>query len=462
MDNESTIEGKALRRRLERDRDATIRAASELAAQTDRPADVSSPELRQADAEFEAACERLELLDRRLSQLPSIEAVWEPDMYMRGGSRSFFADLVASAEGIPVHGVDPIEARDRLKRHSQYEETRHARSRRVAEHDLGRFGIQARGADRAVQQRAVSTSTAPGIVPPTWLVEQWATVARAACPLRKLVTKLPLPENTLELHIPRFRTGAGVVPMVAENINAPDGFNETDELVTHVATFAGDGAVSEQLYSRGGRFSDEIAVAEFGAAYSESLAQQLMAGTGENAQLLGLLNVAGAGVTTYTSSEPTPAGIVKVVAAAAGTMSDTRLRAPSVILMRGARWFALAGTPDQNDEPVVRPGTGTVPGDSDTGPYGPLLNLPVYHDNAGIPADLGSGGNQDAIVLVHASDVLLLEEPYPRFSAFPATNQAGGMIVVLQWHTYAASFPNRYPSGIGQVRGTGLTVPAGF
>jgi HK97 family phage major capsid protein len=332
--------------------------------------------------------------------------------------------------------------------------------------DLDRLGVRALGADSA-QQRALSTVAAPGFVPPTWMLEAWATVSRAACPLRKLATKLPLPDGTLELHIPRFTSAAGVVPMSFQNVDPPDDYAGTDSLIAPVCTIAGDGAISQQLYDRGPGFSDEIALADFADSYGESLQQQLIGGTGQNGQILGLMNVShlavdgvpGSRLVTYTTAEPTVPGLVKAVAQCAGQISDTRKRAPSAILMHGARFFDIAGSEDKNGEPVLRPGTGTVPSD-ESGPYGPLCNLPVYFDEAGIPTDLET--NQDAIVLARTRDILLLEEDRPRFSAMAATSDAGELTVILQFHQYVAAFTNRYPSGIGQVRGTGLTVPAGF
>jgi hypothetical protein len=78
-----------------------------------------------------------------------------------------------------------------------------------------------------------------------------------------------------------------------------------------------------------------------------------------------------------------------------------------------------------------------------------------------LPATLS--GNQDAIVVVRASDLLLLEDPIgPRFSAYLGGSTAGQLTAVLQWHCYTAFVPHRYPSAVGTVQGTGLVVPSGF
>lgn len=259
-----------------------------------------------------------------------------------------------------------------------------------------------------------------------------------------------------------------MIPEEYENVNPPQTLNPgTDEIVSKVATFAGDVLVSQQLYDRGGAFSEAIILKDFGENYGEALQSQLMNGSGSNGQLLGLREVSttpvngvpGARVVTYTTNSPTVPELVKRIAECAGQISDTRKRSPSAIFMRGGRWFDIAGTADSDEEPHLRPGVGSVPTEPDVGPYGPLAQIPVFHDNT-IPATLGAGANQDAIVLARCSDVILLEDPLgPRFTAYPTTNEAGELTVVLSWHHYVAALTSLYPSAIGTVAGTGLVYP---
>ncbi len=458
-----------LHERVREDREQAVRAALELDEQLRAPG-LTLDERARLEGQMEFAYSRIDQLERRRQALPEIRVTREPDIYQRGDKRrSFFADLVASANpSWPVPGVSSAtEASERLQRHTDFERGRVELTEADARAGLPFYGITA-----SPQSRALSSTAGAGgeLVPPRWMQEQWASVARAACPLKQLVTRVDLPPDTLLLEIPRFDSAAGVVPDAVENTTAPDQYSSTDSITAKVATFEGSALVSQQLYDRGGQFSDEIVLQDFADAYGQSLAQQLMNGTGTNGQMLGLLNVGtsvvdgvpGAILTTYTAATPTSAGIVNAIAQCAGTISDTRKRSPTVILMRGSRWFSIAGAPDgSGNEPTQRPGTGTVP-KTDTGPYGPLASLPVYHDNE-IPSDLGAGTNQDAIVLVRASDVILLEDPVgPRFVAYPGSDSAGQLAVVLGWHMYAAVFPQRYPSAIGSVQGTGLVVPAGF
>lgn len=458
-----------LRKRVENDRAAAVTAALDLSKRA-----ASDPE---ADAELEFAFSRIDQLSQRLGAIPEVRVTREPDIYQRGDRRvGFFRDLVAAADPpFPVPGVSSgHEARERLRRHSEYERVRLEVQADLSQRALGLYGIErrARPTTGEFSQRALSSVSGAGgeFVPPKWMTELWASVARAACPLRDLSTRVDLPPDTLELHVPRFDSVAGVVPEQTENTQPSDVYSATDAVVAPVRTFLGDAMLSLQEFQRSVLASDEIILRDFADNYGAALQSQLINGTGTNGQLLGLLNVSpstvnsvpGARLVTYTDASPTATKIVQAVAQCAAQISDTRERPPSVILCRGARWFYLSGSPDgSTNVSEQRVGTGVIPTDSDTGPFGPIASLPVYHDNT-IPANLGTGTNQDAIVLVRAKDIILLEEAAPRFTSFTAGGNANQLEVVLQWHTYTAAFTSLYPSGIGTVQGTGLVVPAGY
>lgn len=395
----------------------------------------------------------------------------DDEIYGRGSRASFFLDLAAAA-GAAVRHVSQEDAKERLLVHEKRSRVGAELESRAALRALDSRGITAHDATGG-QVRALSATPGMGVefTPPEWILSRWASVTRAAAPLKGLVTKVPLPPSTLELRVPRFDTAAGVVPEQFENVDPPEALSETDEVVSKVATFAGDVLLSQQIFDRGGQFADEIILKDFAENYGEALQGQLMNGTGKNGQLLGLLNVPttavgavpGARFVTYTTASPTPALMTEYAAKCGAQISDVRKRAPSAMFMRGARWFWTVGSPDgSGNESTERPGTGVLPADPDTGPYGPLASLPVYHDNT-LPTDLGTEANQDPLVLARTRDILLLEDPLgPRFSAQPGTNAAGQMTVLLQWHAYTAAYTNLYPSAIGTVQGTGLAVPAGF
>lgn len=387
------------------------------------------------------------------------------EVYTPGGRHSFIRDI-AVISGIPDQGIAKYDAEQRLQRHNEQRSAAVAEKHAVATRMLAQAGIEVRKRPEA-SERALS-ATAPGagkeFMAPDWMLKQWASVARAVSPLRRLVTRLDLPTQTLELRIPRFDSAAGVVPMEYENVTAGEDaetFGETDEIAATVATFSGGTSVSQQQYDRGHMVNDDILVSEFAAAYGESLSTQLISGTGTNGEMLGLLNVPNVNIVTYTSGSPTPAGVVEASAKAAAAVSTTRRRPPSALIVRGGRHFWIVGSQQANTgEPVQRPGTGNIPSESDTGPYGPIAGLPAYLDEM-IPENV-TAANRDTILAVRARDILLLEDPAgPRLMAFPE-QQGLQMTVTLAWIHYAAAFTHRYPEAIASVQGTGMTIQEGF
>lgn len=416
------------------------------------------------ESDFEFAMNRVDELDKRLEKLPKVQRIREPDIYERKGPHSFFRDILATVSPVPVPGTDTANAQARLARHNALEAERRQSSRDVRAIEARALGISWQ--DQGIQTRALSSGSGVGgeFLPPKWLVDCFASVARAASPLRRLVRSIPLPDGCLELVIPRVTAVSGVVgPDASENTAPASTVSATDSITGAVRTFAGELEVSQQLYDRGGSFADQLVVSDFAESYAASLEQQLVNGTGTSGQLLGLLSVPSSVATTYTSASPTTAGVIEAVANLAAAVSDARERPPSFVLMRPSRYFWLAGMPDgSGNVSTQRLGTGVKGAKApDDGPFGPLGGMPVYLD-ATLPADLGAGTNQDVVIAVRGQDVILLED-VPRFSAIvDAQGAAENLSVYLRYHVYVACFTSRYPSGIGSVTGTGFVVPAGW
>ena len=443
-------DGKKLRRKLAREQRQLVQAASEIV-------DRARGELTlDQEAEVDIALARAEQLDRRRRLVPKIERVREPDVYERGAPHSFVADLVASVAPFPVAGTDPFGARQRLEAHARQMEFAGEVSGELARRRAARVGVVP-----GQQGRALSTTAGSGgeFSPPRWEVEHYATVARAADPLRRLATRLPLPPNCQELVIPLIEVASGVVPTSVENVNPSQAIgDQTGSLTATVETFAGQVIVSEQLAQRS-NFAD-IAAADLFASYRADVEFQLVNGSGAGGELLGVHNVPGALVQTWTQATPTAAGFVGQVAETAALVADTRDLPPQIILMRPSRYLWLAAAADSAGSPMQRIGVGSAADVApDDGPFGPLAGLPVHLDGT-IPSDLGAGADQDLVVCCRPSDLLVFEDPTPKFSAVVDTAAgASQLAVVLQFHTYVAAFTSRYPSGIGVLTGSGLTPP---
>lgn len=449
-------QARKLRKTLERQRDETVRSALTLADRAGEPA--IGNEIRFGLLQARETNELLALLPE-----PKIE-VREPDLYGKGSPDSFFRDLAVVA-GVPSARGDNLHAaRERLQRHQQREDARRLGESRRRESMLNGRGIQVRRAEDGAQQRALATTsptTGGSFIPPVWLTTEFASVSRAAAPLRELLPTMDLPDKTMELVIPRFDAVAGIIPMSAENTDPSDVYDDpspsTDEVTAQVATFAAYAPVSQQVIDRSDL--DAVIMRDLAEAYAAALQSQLISGTGTNGQILGFLHVPGTETVTWTSTAPTPTGLVTQIGATAAAVSNARLRPPSFALMRPARYFWLASQPDgSNNTPMERVGTGLVC-DGDSGPVGPIAGLPIVLDGT-IPSDVNT--NQDVILAVRAADQLLLEDT-PKFTvSTDVSGQASALTATITMHTYAAAFLNRYPASIGLLTGTGLTIAAGW
>ncbi len=321
-------------------------------------------------------------------------------------------------------------------------------------------------AEVALEQRTnPSTTTGQGgeFVPPGWLIEQFATPARAGRVFGDLVTNLPLPENVQSIHLPSISTGADAQVQSAQGQPVTDVDEVTADATSPVVTVTGESDVSAQLYDLTPTPPgyDGIVFADLSRAYNQSLERQLLAGSGTNGQLRGIQNVSGVGAVSYTSGSPTFAALWPVLGQAAATVGNTRLRPLDCWLVAPRRWAWMASSLDDQHRPIVSPGQGgphlsDYPEAGGTLPTGPLFGKPAYEDGA-IPA----GTAADVIIGLHlASADFSLWESTPRLAV--ATNPLAGTLQDrVQLRRYAAFICTR-PSSVVVVSGTGLAQPANF
>ncbi len=442
----------ALRERIESSREDAYQAALQIAGSSAGNAN---------DPELDFALSRVETLDRRLAALPKVTHVGEPDIYTAGGPHSFLKDLASVAS----HGVDRPHAIDRLNRHEQ-----HGTNRRAFRQTERRLAALAGGVvfPAEPQTRALSLGAAAGgeFAPPAYLLDEFASISRSASPVLRAVPSLPLPDRCSEVYIPRITSAGGVVVQASENTDAGQTWSTTDQIALGVSTFAGEVPLSQQLWERGGSMNlDRFIVRDFGEAAASSFEQQVIAGSGNSGQLLGLLNAPtatvdgtpGANTITYSSTTPTSQAIIAAIGETAAEVGNTRLRPPSVAIMSPERFFWLAATPDGSTNiSSMRPGCGLVPTDADVGGYGPIAGLPCLLSGE-VPQDLGTGENQDAVLVVRMADLLFMQSD-PVFAAYvDASGGPAQLTVVVTWHAYAAFTCTRYPSAIGTLTGTGMT-----
>ena len=141
-------------------------------------------------------------------------------------------------------------------------------------------------------ERAVATGGLGGLVPPQYLVDLAAPVARAGRVFADIVRHLPLPAEGMSIIVPRQTTGATAAVQATQNTNVSNTDIAVTDLTVPIVTIAGQQDVSRQSLERGAGV-DELIFADIVAAYNVGLDAQVIAGTGSGGQMLGVLNTAG-------------------------------------------------------------------------------------------------------------------------------------------------------------------------
>jgi Phage capsid family len=301
--------------------------------------------------------------------------------------------------------------------------------------------------------------------PPLWASELFATAPRPKRVLASLIPSFELPPGASSVNLPRMTTGTEAGTPV--DIAPPPNRDILDAAVSAPATtIAGISDVSLQLLEQSPQTAalDFVVMKDLSEAADASLEEKLFTGTGAKNQFTGLLNLAtgAGGVSSVTFNSATPKGyeIYGYLGKLGAQLGDARKCPPEAWLMRTARWCALGSSLDLEDLPISTPGHEAIPvpaftfDDSRPSVAPPILGFPNYLSDA-CPANLGAGGNQDAIVAIRPSDMVLFEST-TKTAVFKEV-LSGTLQARFQLHRYA-SVLWRYPTGIATLTGTGLVV----
>jgi len=387
---------------------------------------------------------------------PPLRVLSEPGVYRPDETGfSFYRDLVSLHLGTDTYG----KAEERLKRNTLEHGDRSARAERALRQVEERTGIQF--------ERRTNPNRLPGqggyFAPPAWLEEMSLTAPRPERIVSELITSVPLPDGVSSINIPRFTAGTsaqGGADLAASPEQDVTDANASSSLITIEGMSDWPLQAFEQSASGGGHL-DQIIHADLAAAADASLETNLIAGAGSSyGQLVGLLNLSGTTSGTYTSGSPTAGGLYTALSQLLGQTSDARKVRPQVILCRAARWFWLAAQVDTQGRPWVVPNDRFAVGATGgTMPLGTLAGLPAISTEA-IPATLGTGGSQDAMIAIVPSDHLLFEGQ-DRLAAL--TNPLSGSLGIrFNLRRYVGAVLGRIPAGVGVLGGTGLAVQSGW
>lgn len=357
----------------------------------------------------------------------------EPGPYRPDGEHSWFGDMYAARSG-------DYAAADRLRRSSE--------------------------------ARGVTTGAGSGaaFIPPKYLVDQWIQLARPGRPTADLLAPMPMPTGTNTVSIPKIATGSSVASQATELT----GISQTDitssSVTAPVITLAGQQVVSVQELEMSPGAIDQVVMSDLAAQYGQVLDSQVLNGAGTGNTLKGLLNQTGITSLTWTAATPAVTGANGLWGNLANLISQihaARFAPPTAIIMAPRRWAWIAAATDNQFRPLVNPEAsgvnvyGTNGAVVSEGYVGKIMGVPVYTD-ASIPTNLGAGTNQDAIIVLRASDVMLWEGvaggTEPRIEAFEQPF-AGSLGVLFRVYSFAA-MALRFPASVGVITGTGLVAPS--
>lgn len=386
----------------------------------------------------------------------------EPLTYEREKrTTSYFRDL-----GLAYVGGDE-EARQRLQRHRQEMDVELPKreARMEAEFARAMESLSVGEARAAVERRALSRVDGAGgdFVPPLWLMDEYAALARAGRPFLELVRNVPLPGGTDTINIPIITGGAATAAQTADNAAVASTDMTTSFASAPVRTIAGQQDIALQFLEQSPLAFDEIVFADLLADYNEKADTQALSGAGTSGTLKGVTSVSGTTAVTYTDTTPTVPELFPKGADTLQQVATARKRVPNAWIMHPRRWFWMTAALDPNGRPLVLPNA-QMPQNSLAevrdqvfqGPVGNWHGLPVILDPH-VLTNLGAGTNEDRIISTLTTDHILFEGAL-RTRAL-AEVLSGTLTVRLQLYRYVAFTAERYPAGIGVIAGTGLATP---
>jgi HK97 family phage major capsid protein len=297
-------------------------------------------------------------------------------------------------------------------------------------------------------------------VPPAWLMNQYIELARPGRAFANLVQRQPLPGGTDSINIPKVLTGTSTALQTADNTPVVD-VDLTDTFINApVRTISGQQGVAIQLLDQSPIAFDDLVFRDLIADYASQLDKQCLYGSGANGQVLGVNNTPG--ISTIAVSTVDINGVYSAIANAIQTVHTTRFQPPEVVVMHPRRWGWFLALLDNQQRPLFLPdanrpwnAAGILEEVASQQVVGSIQGLPVVTD-PNIETNLGTGGDEDPVYVLRASDVVLWESGI-RARVLPET-KAQNLTVLLQLFGYVAFSAGRYPQSVVEL--TGLTAPS--
>lgn len=290
----------------------------------------------------------------------------DPGHYRRDGRHSFFADLVRSR----AYGDE--EAQGRLTEHMRALDT---------------------------------TNDGTGVVPPKWLADEFAELARQGRAIANAVRHVDLTDPR-PMTLPKQTAGTDDVVDEQESENDP--IDDTDKWASSFDTvtpkpIAGAQEVSRQMLDMSTPAIDQLIYADLLGAYNDKIEARVAAAIMSVGTALDAIEGPSVEVTD-------PNHFAKVAVRAAMAVRTARKRAPNLWLMSSARYGEFLNLTDTTGRPLVpesSAGPVNVAGIGSIQADGVFRGLPIIATE-GVSVD-------DEFAAVRSTDVLLFESPTMRF-----------------------------------------------
>jgi Phage capsid family len=275
------------------------------------------------------------------------------------------------------------------------------------------------------------------------------------------------PDGVVQTYPRATTTGSG--PVAAPQTSDNQALNEIDpaytDVVRPVAQIGARIDTSLQALERLGARGQMFIYNDLQRANADNIDDQIWNGTGANGQLLGLRIGSFPSTLTWTDASPTRSEFVSRVARLASDVAVIRKAPPTVVAMTARRWWWVVG----GTQTATGTDVASLGGQIDARPHGPfggtLAGLNVLVDDH-LPVNLGAGTNEDSVLVLRHSDLLLdLEggrDGAARISV--VTQSAANTLSVSLLGTRLAWFSgDRYRGlGTGQMVSTGLINPGAW
>ena len=375
--------------------------------------------------------------DARMAAVTAMTGVPElPGLEQRGGNRG------------DAHAVVHVRTEPEVYRRDASPEDRHGFFRDLFYSQMD-GDVEARSRlTRHMEMRAAGTTGgAPGVVPPTWLFEEFAVIAHGARPWADTLRHVGITDaNPVNIGVQQS-PGAVIAAQAGENTPPSDGSFTATVLPTSPKAYTGKVDVSRQMLDGSNPAVDGLVFTDCMGAYNEQI---------ESAVVTAIEGAASYAATiTYPGTAPVYANLMDAFIDAGASVRKHRKAPPRVVFCSEGAWAYMGKEKDTAGRPLIT-----------TGYHGPmnaygLGEAVTYGQIAGEVVGLNvvpswAQATDNHIFVAKADDLLLLESSTFNFRY---EEVLGPESIRLGVWGYAAPVVGRYAMAIAKIDG-GVTIPA--